>query len=139
VAGKTRWSGPVASETGSRHVRDHTFTQLTDEMLRRRVVQFLRDPLAFFLLKADEVPGELFPFLLQILALRDVGNHTNKPRWFTLLCQLVFAIDLQPTLNTPRDAALVATRRRASLSRNCTSASLRSVMSKLMPKIRFPL
>ena len=47
-------------------------------MLRRRIVQFLRDALPFFLLKVDEALGELLRLLFQHLALRDVSDHTHK-------------------------------------------------------------
>ena len=67
-----------------------------NEMLRGRVVQFLRDALAFLLLKVDETPGKLLRLLLQRYTLSDIRNHTYKPQWLAGIGELEFSIDLQP-------------------------------------------
>ena len=71
-----------------------------NEMLRGRVVQFLRDALALLLLKVDEALGQLLRLLLQRLALGDIRNHPDQTPWLARIGQLGLSIDLQPTLQT---------------------------------------
>jgi hypothetical protein len=65
-----------------------------DQMLRGRVVQFLGDALALFLLKVEESLGQLLSFLLQRLALGDVGHYSKKTRCLSPVVELVGSIDL---------------------------------------------
>ena len=47
-------------------------------MLGGRVVQFLGNALALFLLQVNQALGQLLRFLLQSFALGDVGDHTHE-------------------------------------------------------------
>ena len=69
-----------------------------DEMLRSRIVQFLRDALALLLLKVDEALGQLLRLLFQHLALGDIRNHPDQTPWLARIGELSLSINLQPTL-----------------------------------------
>ena len=95
-------ANPSLSQTDSaraaRNLRDqvHQDQASGDDVLHRRVMQFLRDPSAFLLLNGRKAARESLSLAFRCLASRNVRNHPYEAPRATRGFHFEFAVNLKP-------------------------------------------